>query len=94
MATILHEYVNDWSTRTRLADSWGFCRRHAWSFLSLEWGRFRDGMNSPSGPPAVALATRPMPSRRRRAQAPRPQRGGSRHRPWAWMPRAVLNLAR
>lgn len=43
---ILHEFVNDPATRSRLADAWGFCRRHAWHFLRLEWATMRDGLST------------------------------------------------
>ncbi len=79
LATVLHEYVNDWSTRTRLTDSWGFCRRHAWSFLSLEWGRFHDGMSTAnltqwqvSRVLEVLREVSAPPPRRRRLGRPRP----------------------
>lgn len=43
---ILHESVNDPATRSRLARAWGFCRRHAWHFLGLEWTTKRDGLST------------------------------------------------
>lgn len=43
---ILHEFVNDPATRSRLAEAWGFCRRHAWHFLRLEWATMRDGLST------------------------------------------------
>jgi hypothetical protein len=41
---VLHEGVNDGATRIRLDRSWGFCRRHAWHFLGLEWGSMHDSL--------------------------------------------------
>lgn len=47
LSSILHEFVNDLTFRLKLVDSWGFCRRHAWGFLSLEQARFQgDGMST------------------------------------------------
>lgn len=43
---VLHESVNDPATRSRLAEAWGFCRRHAWHFLRLEWATMRDGLST------------------------------------------------
>jgi hypothetical protein len=43
---VLHEGVNDLATRSRLAEAWGFCRRHAWHFLRLEWATMRDGLGT------------------------------------------------
>lgn len=43
---VLHESVNDPATRDRLAAAWGFCRRHAWHFLRLEWATMRDGLST------------------------------------------------
>lgn len=43
---VLHESVNDSATRSRLAAAWGFCRRHAWHFLRLEWQSVRDGLGT------------------------------------------------
>ena len=43
---VFHESVNDPATRGRLAAAWGFCRRHAWHFLRLEWATMRDGLST------------------------------------------------
>lgn len=43
---VLHESVNDPATRSRLASAWGFCRRHGWHFLRLEWLIMRDGLST------------------------------------------------
>jgi len=47
LSSILHEFVNDLTFRLKLAESWGFCRSHAWGFLSLEQARYHgDGMST------------------------------------------------
>ena len=43
---VLYESVNDAAFRGRLATAWGFCRRHAWHFLRLEWATMRDGLST------------------------------------------------
>lgn len=40
----LHENVNDFSTRVRLYDSLGFCKRHAWQCQQMELHQYQDGM--------------------------------------------------
>jgi len=44
LGSVLGEGTNDPATRSRLDRSWGFCRRHAWHFLGLEWERMRDSL--------------------------------------------------
>jgi hypothetical protein len=43
---LLHEQVNDMAIRLKLAQSWGFCRDHAWQLQELEWERCKDGMGT------------------------------------------------
>jgi hypothetical protein len=46
LRTVLGEGVNDGATQCRLHQSWGFCRRHAWQFLGLEWGAMNDSLGT------------------------------------------------
>jgi hypothetical protein len=46
LSWLLHERVNDMPTRLKLAQSWGFCRDHAWQLQELEWQRCKDGMGT------------------------------------------------
>ncbi len=76
---VLHESVNDPATRSRLAAAWGFCRRHAWHFLRLEWMTMRDGLGTANITEALVssleeildgyLATPSAGSRGKRARA-------------------------
>lgn len=78
LSTLLHEYVNDLSTRVRLAASWGFCRRHSWSVLELEWARFRDGMSTAN------LAQWQLGRVLARLRQAQDRRVGRRRRRWWW----------
>jgi len=46
LSWLLHEQINDMATRLKLAQSWGFCRDHAWQLQELEWERCKDGMGT------------------------------------------------
>jgi hypothetical protein len=46
LSSVLGEGTTDPATRGRLDRSWGFCRRHAWHFLGLEWERMRDSLGT------------------------------------------------
>jgi len=73
----LHEGVNDAGTRARLDRSWGFCRRHAWHFLGLEWESMHDSLGTATLSEGLVEAAEeildafldvgPSPSQRRRA---------------------------
>lgn len=45
LRSVLHEGVNDGGTRASLDRAWGFCRRHAWYFLGLEWQTMHDSLS-------------------------------------------------
>lgn len=46
LRTVLGEGVNDGAIQCRLHQSWGFCRRHAWQFLGLEWDVVNDSLGT------------------------------------------------
>lgn len=46
LRTVLGEGTTDGATRARLGRSWGFCARHAWQFLGLEWGNMQDSLGA------------------------------------------------
>jgi hypothetical protein len=46
LQSVLAEGTNDPATQARLDQSWGFCRRHAWHFLGLEWERMQDSLGA------------------------------------------------
>jgi hypothetical protein len=82
LGTVLHESVNDLATRQHLAVSWGFCPRHGWGFLVVEWARCHDGMSTANLTQwhvqrVLRLLPRPFPSRPRPS---RPVRGWRRRR--------------
>ena len=43
---LLRERVNDLTTRSTLAQSWGFCVAHAWLLQEMEWEQDKDGIGT------------------------------------------------
>jgi hypothetical protein len=43
---LLLEQVNDLTTRSTLAQSWGFCVDHAWLLQEMEWEQDKDGIGT------------------------------------------------
>jgi hypothetical protein len=83
LSTVLHESVNVLATRQRLAVSWGFCPRHGWGFLVVEWARCHDGMSTANLTQwhvqrVLRLLRRPFPRPSRPVKGWRRRRDGRR----------------
>lgn len=46
LASVLHEYVNDYETRSFITASLGYCPKHAWQMGLMEREKFGDGVGN------------------------------------------------